>query len=522
VTSEIAIENSADPAVQIPSTAGMTTKVVKGSLWTLAGQVAPLGVSLITTPFVIRMLGAESYGVLILVGLIPTYLGFAEFGMSLASTKFASEAYAKGDFALEARIVRTAALITLCSSVPIALILFFFSPQIINLFNVPEHLHGEASLALKFAAVTFVLNFLSGIFNTPELTRLRMDLNTFVTSGFRILGLVATPFAVYYYGVVGAVFVLMIASALTLAGHLMVSGWLLSELRKTALERETAFEMIKFGSSLVSYGIAGVLLFNAERGVLPIMLSVEALAYYTVAATVAGLTIMLSSSMIQSLVPAFSRLSEQEHQSARMHLFRRILRLLLLILIPSAVFLALIAHDFIAGWAGVEFAERSSGPFYILLFGLLINIPGYIPYSILMSRGRADVFAKLYWIELIPYLGLVVALTSILGLAGAALAWSLRVSFDGLFFFYICKRALRAPELTIGHRNIVTILTSLVYIPLVTLFCLGTAKVILWPCFVVGTAIFFLLNWKLGLEPIEQEWIGARLSRLMGGFRRVY
>jgi hypothetical protein len=33
VTSEIAIENSVEPAVEIPSTAGMTTKVVKGSLW---------------------------------------------------------------------------------------------------------------------------------------------------------------------------------------------------------------------------------------------------------------------------------------------------------------------------------------------------------------------------------------------------------------------------------------------------------------------------------------------------------
>lgn len=75
----------------------MTTKVVKGSLWTLAGQVAPLAVSLVATPFVIRLLGAESYGVLILIGLIPTYLGFAAFGMSMASTKFGSEAYAEGD-----------------------------------------------------------------------------------------------------------------------------------------------------------------------------------------------------------------------------------------------------------------------------------------------------------------------------------------------------------------------------------------------------------------------------------------
>ncbi len=47
----------------------MTTKVVKGSLWTLIGQVAPLAVSFVTMPFTIRLLGAEGYGVLILVAL---------------------------------------------------------------------------------------------------------------------------------------------------------------------------------------------------------------------------------------------------------------------------------------------------------------------------------------------------------------------------------------------------------------------------------------------------------------------
>jgi O-antigen/teichoic acid export membrane protein len=131
-----------------PSTAGMTTKVVKGSLWTLGGQVAPLGVSLVTTPFVIRMLGAESYGVLILVGLIPTYLGFADFGMSMASTKFASEAYAEGDATREARIVRTAGLISLCTSLPFGIAIFALSGRLAAVFNVPAHLHAEASLAL--------------------------------------------------------------------------------------------------------------------------------------------------------------------------------------------------------------------------------------------------------------------------------------------------------------------------------------------------------------------------------------
>src|SRR5690606_19788284 len=177
----------AAPEDKRPSTAGMTTKVVKGSLWTLAGQVAPLAVSLVTTPFTIRLLGAEGYGVLILVGLIPTYLGFADFGMSMASTKFGSEAYAEGDEEKEARIVRTAALIALMSSVPVATLLILFAGSVISLFNVPPDYIAEATLALRLAAVTFVINILCGIFNTPQLARLRMDLNTLINAVPRIL-----------------------------------------------------------------------------------------------------------------------------------------------------------------------------------------------------------------------------------------------------------------------------------------------------------------------------------------------
>src|SRR5690606_38905235 len=189
----------AGPA-QAPTTAGMTTKVVKGSLWTLAGQVAPLGVSLFTTPFVIRLLGSEGYGVLILVGLIPTYFAFADLGMGIASTRFASEACAAGDAKREANTVHTAAAMSFILSVPVAALIFIFSNTAVGLFNVPEHLRGEANLALKIACVTFVLNFLNSIFNTPQLTRLRMDLNTFVSSGFRMLGLIATPITIYLGG----------------------------------------------------------------------------------------------------------------------------------------------------------------------------------------------------------------------------------------------------------------------------------------------------------------------------------
>ncbi|HMS11259.1 MAG TPA: oligosaccharide flippase family protein, partial [Pyrinomonadaceae bacterium] len=275
----------ADPA--IPA-AGMTTRVVKGSLWTLLGQVAPLAVSLAATPFTIRLLGAEGYGVFILVGLIPAYLAFADLGMSLASTRFASEAFGRGDRKEEAAVIRTAVAVALAGGVPVALGLIIFAPQVISLFAVPEILFTEAEAALRISSVTFVVYILCSILNTPQLARLRMDLNTLINAGTRIAGLIATPVALYLgFGIAGAAAVLLAAMSLNLAGHIFFSGRLLPELFGLGISREKLRPLLIFGGGLVVSSIAAVALSNAEKGILAAVVSSSSLAHYTVAFTAA-------------------------------------------------------------------------------------------------------------------------------------------------------------------------------------------------------------------------------------------
>ncbi|MGH9949771.1 MAG: oligosaccharide flippase family protein [Pyrinomonadaceae bacterium] len=418
----------------------MTTKVVKGSLWTLAGQVAPLGISLFTTPFTIRLLGVEGYGVLILIGLIPTYFAFADFGMGIASTRFASEAYAAGDSEKEARTVRTAALIALIVSIPIAAAIFIFSNAAIAAFNVPQNLQSEANLALKLASITFVINFLNSIFNTPQLTRLRMDLNTLVNSGFRMLGLMATPIVIYLGGgISGAVAILLLVALLTLVAHICVSGKLLNQLFQFTFDKTLIRPMLKFGGALSFAGIAAVLLVNLEKLVLAKVTTVEMLAHYSVAFTLAMIASMFSTAMIQSLVPAFSQLLNPTSFKQFQQLFSRCVTFSLLAFVPLCSFLALIAKPFFTHWAGEDFGRESTIPFYILLIGLLFNIPAYVPYSVLVALGRTESIAKLYWLELGPYVLCIYFLTSLYGIYGAAIAWSLRMIVDGIIFFILAK-----------------------------------------------------------------------------------
>src|SRR5690242_6812345 len=110
----------------------MTTKVVKGSFWVLMGQVLPLIATFIASPFVIRSLGSESYGVLILAGLLASYFSFADFAMSIASTKFGAEAYGEGKTEKEGIVISTAALISFLSCLVVVIPLLLFPGWIVG------------------------------------------------------------------------------------------------------------------------------------------------------------------------------------------------------------------------------------------------------------------------------------------------------------------------------------------------------------------------------------------------------
>lgn len=486
-------------------------------MWTLAGQVAPLLVSLVTTPFVIRMLGAEGYGVLILIILIPTYLGFADFGMSMASTKFASDAYAEGDLEKEARIVRTAALIAFLTSLPFGIALFALSGWLVTLLNVPGHFLSSASLALKIASVTFIVNFLNAIFNTPQLARLRMDLNTFVTSGVRILGLAATPIVIYLGGgIVGAVLVLLLASLVTLAGHLYVSGRLLPSLRGLSFEREFIRPLLSFGGGLVASGIAAVVLSSIEKPILAKVTSVEVLAYYSVAFTFANMATMFTGAMTQSLVPAFSQLLTSRASERLNDLFSRSIRVNMFVLLPLMAISWVAAKPFFTIWAGEDFGRESTLPFYVLTIALILNLNAYIAGSVILAAGRSDFLAKLFWIELVPYVVAAAVLTSVLGAVGAALTWCLHAAFTAVFFNIAAKRIAGVSFLLRENAYKFAIGFLVLLPPVASVFVLDTFSP--WPAALLAMSLtlYAVLAWKTLMEREERLWISEKFRHMFG------
>ena len=499
----------------------MTTKVVKGSFWTLAGQLFPLFASLVSTPFVIRFLGSEGYGVLILVVLIPSYFAFADFGMGMASTKFGSQAYGQGNRKKEGEVVRTAAFIALLILTAVFAPIFVFSNWIIaNWFKVPESYQASAGVALKISAGAFMLSLLSAILNTPLLSRLRMDLNTLINAVPKIMTGLATPLVLYFGGsVVEAVAVTFVSALLVFGGMTFFSGRLLPELYEWTINKSLFRPLLKFGGGWLIAMIAAILLMNTEKILLARYVSVDSLAFYSIAFTFANMATMFTSAMTQSLIPAFSQLMTPDKRAEFDTLFSRSLRLNLIWVLPAIMLMFVIAKPFFTIWAGPEFGLKSSPPFYFLLVGLLFNILAYIPHSTLTASGRTDVLAKLYWVEVVLYILAAVWLVNSYQIVGAAAAWSLRVIFDAFVVIWLAKRIVGVSFRFFNH--FVSLLVGVILLLPPIFFALFYNNFSIWliPLAALSTASYSLLIWKTFIDDDERKWIGSKIAGLTNRLR---
>ena len=495
----------------------MTKKVVKGSMWTLGGSILPMMVSLVATPFTIRMLGPENYGVVLLVGLIPTYFAFADFGMGVGSTVFASAAYGEGNRPKETEVVWTATFIAAVSAMLVALPIFIFAGLIIDQFNVPAGVRPEAVTGLRITSTAFVIGVLTSVLNSPLLARLRMDLNTITQATPKVLLSGGTPIVLFLGGgVIGAISWAFVAGLIGFVLLLIFAFRLLPELRNFKIDRELIRPLLKFGIGLVVANIAGILLMNFEKLALPKLVSVEALAFYSVAFTFAGMASLFTGAMNQSLAPAFAQLAVPGKEEEFDALFGRMMRLNLIWLPPALMGLFVIAKPFFTLWAGEAFGRESTGPFYILLFGLFFNILAHIPHGTITAKRRTDIFAKLYWIELVIYVVATIALINWLGIAGAAAAYSIRVILDAFIIIWFSKRVAGVSFRIFNHFW--TLLAGIVLLLPPVVFAAFYDNFSLWLLAIVplSLAAYSFLIWRYFVVSDEREWfkqmIGNRLS----------
>src|SRR5919197_118827 len=153
-------------------------RVLRGGGWNVLGQAAILLASLVATPFVLRLLGPELYGLFALVNIVVAYLAFADLGMSPASSRFGAAAHARSDDASEVAVVWTSLVLAAVPSLLVAAAVVVWGRLlVVDGLGLHGHVADQGVLALRIASVGFVARAAAEVLNTPGVARMRWDLN---------------------------------------------------------------------------------------------------------------------------------------------------------------------------------------------------------------------------------------------------------------------------------------------------------------------------------------------------------
>jgi O-antigen/teichoic acid export membrane protein len=415
--------------------------IKRNTLYNLLGQLTPLGVSLVTVPLYLHAIGEARYGVLAIIWLFTGYFGVFEMGLSRASAYHLARQHDDTP-AVRSTTFWTALWLNLGFGLLGAVVLYAVAqPVFTHFFHMSETMRRSVLASLPWIAAALPLSTLSGVLAGALEARERfayMNLigvfNTAVTQIGPLL--IAILISRELDWLIPAV-VIARASGLLLQ---FMGVWRFLPIVPSALFNQArARALFTYGGWISLTNIVGPVLVTFDRMLIGALLSVQAVTYYTVPYNLVNRVSMLPGALSTSLFPRFSRTESGEGK----HLAERGLHLLVAVMTPIAVTGIALLPLFLTHWISPEFSRHGAMVGMILLAGIWINGLAYIPYGLLQGQGRPDITAKLHLLELPFFLLLLWGGIHWLGLAGAALAWTLRVAADALLLFYFARLQLR-------------------------------------------------------------------------------
>ena len=420
--------------------------MVRGTAWLAGGQVVTLGVGFLLTPFIIRRLGAESYGALNLTVLVINYIMFSDLGQGLASTKFATEAHVEGDDTRETEIVWTSLMLVFIATTIATLVVGFMATYIVvRLLPVPLRIQQPTILALRLACVGYLVRSLISVLNTPMMVRMQMGLYAAINSGSNILQTILTFLAVVLGG--GLVAASGVGAAVGFISTFTMAAFavkLQPKLINPRIRSVQVAPLLRFGIPFMISGMVGVFISQGERLILARFLGVKELAYYTVAFTVSGLIDLIPNSLSQTMLPAFTQARASGGNKALKSIAWFTTRTILIYTVPAAAFLVLVGRRFLSIWAGPDFARMAFIPLIILVFAKFVEMTSYSPRVQIVVLGRPDFIPKIQIMEVLPYLAIGTILTLHYGIVGSAATWSLRALVECLVVWAAANRMMGA------------------------------------------------------------------------------
>lgn len=491
----------------------LTSRLAKNAIFNFSGQAFILVVAVFAIPLLIKGMGTDRFGVLALVWAFVGYFSLFDLGLGRALTAFVARSVSK-DQNDTPSLIWTGFSLLVVLGIAGALAIFASAPWLVqDLLKIPPGLQDESLTALYLIAAIFPFvitqagfrGILEGLQRFDVVNGINVTLGLFNFGGSLLVLSFSTHLGVFTAVVIAGRLIAWIAS-------LSFCFKLIPHLRKWRFpEPATAKNLLKFGGWMTVTNVVGPLMVYLDRFLIGAWISVAAVAYYTTPYDVVTRLWIIPGALVGALFPVFSA-SQMDNPDGTKKLFGLAGKYIFIALFPLTLLVVAFAREGLAFWLDDAFAAQSTAVLQWLAAGVLINSLAHVPFALIQGAGRPDLTAKLHLLELPFYLVCVSWLIHHLGIMGAAIAWTLRVTVDAILLYLLAWRSfLKKPAIDMSF--ILAIIASLIGLLVVSSMADAMSK--LWVCLII-LAVFAAGSYRYLLSREERVGLMRTFQDLRG------
>lgn len=398
----------------------------KNAGWSGLGFLVAPALQLLATPYLIKKLGIDVYGIWMLLNSVISVSGLASLGFGAAAIKFVSKYRARGEPEMVIHVLRSTLALFILLAVSLGLISFFFAPDLVVHFT---HLSDNQRLLIisgvRIASLAVFMRLIYSVVEAAAQGHERYDIESWFAILNSVLSICGACFlASVGKGLLEILWLNVAVLGIGLTGLSIIMGRLIGNYRwlVPGINRTVSFELGSFAVWAWVQSIGTLLYSQVDRLVIGAMLGPVFLSYYVVCVQLAVLTHGLLCRTVSFIFPMAAAMRE----SGATTQFRKVYNHGMAFSISAGFALNLPLFIFpqpiLAAWLGVDTALNSAPILPYVAFANALLASTSVPYFFLNGAG----YVRLNAIACLVF-GISVALATILlipkfGLIGAALA----------------------------------------------------------------------------------------------------
>jgi O-antigen/teichoic acid export membrane protein len=403
-----------------------------------ASQIYVAVVGVMFVPVYMRLLGAESYGLVAFFALLQTWFQMFDMGFTATISRETARYLGGGSDARHLRqLLRSLEGVFWSVGIVVALVLAIEAPRVAtNWLSARELPTRVVVTSIAVMALAVSLRWISGLYRgaIAGLER-QVWLSAFniAVVSLRFIGVIpvlmfvdrgAIAFFVWQATVSCVELAILIGftySQIPLPGGGRV-GWSWAPLRS----------VFGFSATVAFTSAVGVIIGQVDKLVLSKLMPLEKYGYFTAAVLAASAISLAAAPVAIALMPRLTQLSERNDEQGFVQLYRQATQTVVAVTSAGAVVLGVLAKQVLWVWTGdLKFAQ---GYFMVLaLYGVgnaFLAVAGF-PYFLQFARGdmRMHLWGSIgFLVVLVP---VIVVVTLRYGAVGAATAWA---TMNAMFF----------------------------------------------------------------------------------------